>query len=88
MIAQDETTDLLVAEEAHTIGSLFYNGSCQMLDESGSYYYYVFDTWHIFGDASLVARTKTPMPMAVSHPSNIVSGTTSLSVRPVCPMLW
>jgi hypothetical protein len=80
MRAQDEVTDLLVAETKTTAGGLFYNGSCEMMDVYGTDGVNMFKTWHIFGDASLVARTKTPLSMAVSHPSNIVSGTTSVSV--------
>ncbi|HOV17076.1 MAG TPA: C25 family cysteine peptidase [Candidatus Cloacimonadota bacterium] len=78
MIAQDEITDLLVAEQKTTIGGLFYNGACRMLDESSDYQ--MFRTWHIFGDASLVARTKTPIAMTVTHPSSISAGTTSINV--------
>jgi agmatine/peptidylarginine deiminase len=78
MIAQDEVTDLLVAQSQTTLGGLYYNGSCKMLEESSDVAMY--KTWHIFGDASLLARSKTPIAMSVTHPANIVTGTTSVSV--------
>ncbi len=84
MRAQDETTDLLVAESKTTIGGLFYNGSCKMMDIYGSGASSdgtkMFKTWHIFGDASLVVRSKTPLAMAVSHPAQIPIGATSVAV--------
>lgn len=80
MRAQDECTDLLVAESKTTIGGLFYNSSCDMIDAYGTDGVSMYKTWHIFGDASLVVRTKTPLAMTVSHPGSIVTGTTSVSV--------
>ncbi len=80
MLAEDEVTDLLIAESKHTVGGLYYNGSCKMMDVYGTDGVNMFKTWHIFGDASLSSRTKTPFAMTVTHPSNITSGTTSVSV--------
>ncbi|HQL14115.1 MAG TPA: C25 family cysteine peptidase, partial [Candidatus Cloacimonadota bacterium] len=80
MRAQDEVTDLLVAEAKTTVGGLYYNGSCEMMDAYGSDGVNMFKTWHIFGDASLSSRTKTPIAMNVTHPSSITSGTTSVNV--------
>jgi agmatine/peptidylarginine deiminase len=80
MRAQDEVTDLLIAEAKTTVGGLYYNGSCRMMDVYGSDGVNMFKTWHIFGDASLSSRTKTPIAMNVTHPSSITSGTTSVNV--------
>ncbi len=84
MLAEDEVTDLVVAQSKFTVGGLYYNGSCKMMDTygntTGSDGVNMFKTWHIFGDASLSSRTKTPIAMSVTHPSNITSGTTSISV--------
>ncbi len=84
MLAEDEVTILLTAEAKYTTGGLYYNGSCKMMDTygntAGSDGVNMFKTWHIFGDASLSTRTKTPIAMTVTHPSNIVSGTSSVSV--------
>jgi agmatine/peptidylarginine deiminase len=84
MRAEDECTDLLIAESKTTTGGLYYNASCKMMDvygnTAGSDGVNMFKTWHIFGDASLQVRSKTPLAMSVTHPSQIVAGATSLSV--------
>ena len=84
MRAQDEATDLLIAESKTTTGGLYYNASCKMMDvygnTTGSDGVNMFYTWHIFGDASLKIRTKTPLAMNVTHPATILIGATSLSV--------
>jgi len=80
MRAQDEVTDLLIAEVHTTLGGLYYNGSCKMMDVYGSDGVNMFKTWHIFGDASLQIRSKTPIAMTVSYPASIYSGTNSVSV--------
>ncbi len=53
MAAQDETVDLLVAEDYVTVGALFFAGSGRMMDEYGWDGTAMFDTWHLFGDPSL-----------------------------------
>jgi len=80
MRAQDEVTDLLIAEIHTILGGLYYNGSCEMMDVYGSDGVKMFKTWHIFGDASLQIRSKTPLAMTVSHPASIYTGTNSVSV--------
>jgi len=84
MRAQDHFTDLLVAESKTTTGGLYYNASCNMMDvygnTSGSDGVNMFKTWHIFGDASLMVRSKTPVAMSITHPANITSGTTLVNV--------
>ncbi|HPN40999.1 MAG TPA: C25 family cysteine peptidase, partial [Candidatus Cloacimonadota bacterium] len=80
MRAQDHFTDLMVAGSKLTVGGLYYNASCDMMDAYGSDGVNMFKTWHIFGDASLLMRSKTPMAMTVTHPSNLTSGTTSINV--------
>ncbi len=80
MQAEDEVTDLLIVEDKLTFGGLCYNGSCQMMDESGSDGADMFLTWHIFGDPSLRVRTDTPSSMSVSHDGSIDSAATSYDV--------
>ena len=79
------STDLWVAESKNTAGGFYYNGSCKMMDiygnTSGSDGVNMFKTWHIFGDASLMARSKTPVAMAVTHPNQIIIGTSSMTVN-------
>ncbi len=67
MSAQDFTIQHLVEEDYYSIGALWYNGSCGMIDEFGNDGADMFKTWHIFGDASLSYRTDTPQSMSVSH---------------------
>lgn len=84
MRAQDEVTDLILAGTKFTAGGLYYNGSCKMMDiygnSNGSDGVNMFKTWHIFGDASLMVRTKTPQSMTVTHPDEILVGATSVTV--------
>ncbi|MGC9361674.1 MAG: C25 family cysteine peptidase [Candidatus Syntrophosphaera sp.] len=75
MAAQDEVADLLVANAKKTVGGLFFNGSCKMLDDYSAWDMY--KTWNIFGDASMLTRTKNPMAMSVSHTTYINVGETS-----------
>jgi agmatine/peptidylarginine deiminase len=84
MRAQDECTDLLIAESKTTTGGLYYNSSCKMMDiygnTTGSDGVNMFRTWHIFGDASLTVRSKTPIAMTVTHPAQIIIGATTVNV--------
>lgn len=84
MRAQDEMTDLITTEQKFTAGGLYYNSSCKMMDiygnTTGSDGVNMFKTWHIFGDAALLVRSKTPQTMAVSHPASIIIGATSINV--------
>jgi len=84
MRAQDECTDLMIAGTKTTTGGLYYNSSCLMMDiygnTSGSDGVNMFKTWHIFGDASLQVRSKTPIAMSVTHPAQIIIGATTVNV--------
>ena len=81
MCGQDEITDLLVAEEKRTIGGLFFNGSCQMMDEYGGNGRTEFKNWTIFGDPSMRVRTAAPGSMAVSHDASIQLDASSFTVQ-------
>ncbi|RLC50577.1 MAG: hypothetical protein DRZ79_04150, partial [Candidatus Cloacimonadota bacterium] len=63
-----------------TIGGLWYNGSCNMMDVYGTDGEAMFNTWHIFGDASLQVRTDVPETMQISHISNIMMGMATFDV--------
>ena len=82
MRAQDVIAELLVSEEKHTIGGLFFNGSSAMLDvypiTDG---YNTMRTWHIFGDASLMVRTINPQPMVINAPETLFLGLTQYSLN-------
>jgi len=83
MRAQDEITDLLVAEEKYTIGGLFFHGSSRMIEVYGTAGESEFKNWHIFGDASIMARTKDPQDIAAVYNPVLLIGMTSLSVEAV-----
>lgn len=84
MRAQDHATDLIVAETKFTAGGLYYNSSCNMMDiygnTTGSEGVGMYKSWHIFGDVSLMIRTKTPVSMTVTHPNQIFMGAPTLNV--------
>lgn len=80
MCAQDEAIDLLVTDEMRTIGGLWFNGSCQMMDEYGAGGANEFLNWTIFGDPSVAVRTKAPTSMLVSHSGALFIGMNEYSV--------
>jgi len=67
MYAQDEAVDLLVGDVMRTVGGLWFNGSCFMIDVNGAGGINEFRNWMIFGDPSVKVRTKTAQAMAVDH---------------------
>ncbi len=75
MCGQDEIIDLLVGSEMFTYGGLCYNGSCQMMDEYGATDGGdMFLTWHIFGDPSLLVRSKIPAAVTAQHDGTLLIG--------------
>jgi len=81
MCGQDEIIDLLVGSEMFTYGGLCYNGSCQMMDEYGATDGGdMFLTWHIFGDPSLLVRTKLPAAVTAQHDGTLLIGQTEYAV--------
>ncbi len=83
MEAQDEMIDILVESYTNNIKRTFagiaINGCFKMNDEYADFD--MTDTWTVFGDPSLMIRTKSPMTMIVSHPSTITVGTSSVDVN-------
>jgi hypothetical protein len=74
MYAEDEAVDLLVADEKRTVGGLWFNGSCEMIDATGATGATEFRNWMIFGDPSLAVRTKTAASMEASHAGVLLIG--------------
>nr|MDK2850543.1 hypothetical protein [Candidatus Cloacimonadota bacterium] len=81
MRAQDEINDLLVADAKYTIGGLFFHGASRMIEVYGSDGADEFKNWHIFGDASLMARTQDPSEMVATYDPVLLIGMNSLSVQ-------
>ncbi|MFC1887990.1 C25 family cysteine peptidase [Candidatus Cloacimonadota bacterium] len=90
MRAEDHVNDLLVGwnystneelEQKFTIGGLFFNGSCNMMDVYGTSGINEFKHWTIFGDASLLTRTDTPAVMNVVHQPTLFIGVNNFEVN-------
>lgn len=83
MRAQDEANELLVDEEKMTIGGICYNSSSHMMEVYGTNGIKEFKNWHIFGDASMLIRTKEPTEIAANHDDVLILGMESLEVQTV-----
>jgi hypothetical protein len=81
MRGQDEVTDLLVGNMKHRVGSLFYNGSSKMIEVYGTSGISEYKCWTIFGDASLMVRTKNPTAITATYNPVIFIGMSSFSVQ-------
>ena len=84
MSAQDEMVDILAglnqSNQGRTFGSISLSGCMLMNDEYGAAGAEMTDTWHIFGDPSLLIRTKTPQILEVTHPTSLIIGESSVTV--------
>jgi hypothetical protein len=87
MRAEDEITDLLVANQKNTIGGLFYNGSSKMIEVYGADGISMYKTWHIFGDASLQVRTTNPTPLTAEYSNVLFLGSPAFEVT-TAPGAW
>jgi len=80
MTTQDTIANLLIANTKRTMGGLVYNAQSAMLDvNNNSSGREVMQTWILFGDASLMVRSKTPIAFAM-EPPNLPSGESSYTV--------
>ncbi|MFN4121804.1 MAG: C25 family cysteine peptidase [Flavobacteriales bacterium] len=84
MAAQDEMVNLLTDPNPftakRTYGGLSVNGCMKMNDLYGQAGYDMTETWHLFGDPSLMVRTANPQNMTVAHPGAIFIHQTEISV--------
>ncbi len=85
MCGQDAAVDLLVRDEMRTIGGLWFNGSCQMMDEYGATGIDEFLNWTIFGDPSLMVRTMAPTALAATHTGVLLIGMDEYAVATDAP---
>lgn len=79
MAAQDECTDLLVAEAKLSFGGICFNGAMLMNDEYADYD--MTRTWTIFTDPSLMLRSVEPAPLTVTHPGSVLSTAPGYTVQ-------
>ena len=88
MWGQDECVDILVESYSnnikHTWGGTSINGIMGIFDHystSTAEAVGTYQAWVLYGDPSMMLRTKTPQAMTVTHPGNITLGTTSYTVN-------
>jgi gingipain R len=86
-VAMRHAASLLKGEQLVTIGGLWYGAELAMLDafagdpENRDDAEWTFKTWTLFGDPSLLLRTRAPEGMEVVHAETILLGQESYSVR-------
>ena len=87
MWAQDEFIDILVDSYSnnikHTWGGTAINGLMGIFDHystSESSAVGTYQAWILYGDPSMMLRTKTPQAMTVTHQGEILSGVSSYTV--------
>jgi hypothetical protein len=84
MAGQDEMTDILAESYPENIKRTFagiaLNGCMEMIDEYGTDGANMADTWTVFGDPSVMVRTKNPDTLMVSHPTALLIGDSALLV--------
>lgn len=85
MAGQREMNDILVESYQNnikrTFGGLSMNGCMKMNDLFAADGSSMTDTWSIFGDPSLVVRTKSPLSMTVTHEPQILMQETLLDIH-------
>jgi len=84
MTGQDEMNDILVESYQNNIkrtyGGICFNGLFKMIEEGGQGQA-MADTWTLFGDPSLMVRTKTPQVMNITHSGTVSVGATEFIVN-------
>ena len=85
MEGQDQMDTILIESYLNNIkrsfGGIAFNGMIKMNDKYGSSGEDMTDTWTLFGDPSLVVRTNSTSPMAVSHSTLEYVGVSQLLVN-------
>lgn len=85
MYGQDEMNAILTEWREgykHTLGGVSLNGNMFVLDMCPEDYGETHNSWILFGDPSMIVRTKAPESMGViASPSTLLIGMTSLTVN-------
>ncbi len=86
-VMQTEVVDLLTAGTRNTLGALYYSGLMKVLDEYSGIPVatQVMEQNIVFGDASLMVRTKAPQTFAVSLPMAVDAVSAELVVQVTGP---
>ena len=83
MRGQDEVTDLLVGNLKYRVGGLLFNGAHKIIEVYGSQGLADARTWTIFGDASLMVRTKNPQVITAAFNPVLFLGMSSFAVQTI-----
>jgi gingipain R len=83
MRGQDEVTDLLVGNLKYRVGGLLFNGAHKMIEVYGSQGLGDARTWTIFGDASLMIRTKNPQVITATYNPVLFLGMSNFTVQTI-----
>ena len=88
MWAQDECVDILAGLSSsggtkHTWGGVSINGLFGIFDNYGTDQSAVgtYQAWILYGDPSMLVRTKTPQAMTVTHTGSITLGSSTYAVN-------
>ena len=88
MYGQDEMVDILIesydSNIKHTLGGTSINGIMAIIDQYGANDINAYAThqgWVLYGDPSLMLRTKAPEDMTVAHSGNIAPTVTTYTVN-------
>ncbi|HEX4924212.1 MAG TPA: C25 family cysteine peptidase [Bdellovibrionales bacterium] len=71
-VGQYEITRLLAKNEMTTVGMLFAHGAVAVLEDASSTANQTFETWHIFGDATVQVRTLAPAQINAELPGQLI----------------
>ena len=76
MKGQDAMVELIASETYFSMGALCFMGSIEMMDAYGTSGVDMFDTWHIFGDPSVIisGTAQPPTGMRVSGANLVAEG--------------
>lgn len=88
MYGQDEMVDILIesyeSNIKHTLGGTSINGIMAIIDQYGASDINAYAThqgWVLYGDPSLMLRTKAPETMTVTHAGNIIPAENNYTVQ-------
>ncbi len=81
-VGQKEIVRLLTEDTYVSLGATVYNGTSKILEagNSAGQYLETFETWTLFGDPTLLAFTSKPVPMNVTCPEKIGTGTQEVTI--------
>jgi len=79
---QKEIVRLLSENEYMSLGAVVYNGGSKILEvgDTATEFLETYETWHLFGDPSLLYFTAKPAALAVTHPQALDTGSQEVEI--------